>query len=88
MRLAVRYQGRVQGVGFRATTRELAARSPVTGWVRNEPDGSVMLEVQGTAEQVEAVLSALEQTMGRVIRTIDRTPIAECPEETAFVIRR
>jgi acylphosphatase len=52
-RLQVR--GRVQGVWFRESMRQEAARLGVTGWVRNRPDGSVEAVVQGTAEAVDAI---------------------------------
>ena len=42
--------GEVQGVGFRYTTRTLAQKHPVKGWVRNQPDGTVRMEVEGAAE--------------------------------------
>ena len=48
--------GRVQGVGFRYTALHEAQRLGVTGWVMNEPDGSVRLVAQGT----DAAVSALE----------------------------
>jgi acylphosphatase len=55
----VYYSGTVQGVGFRATTAHLARTYPVTGWVRNLPDGRVQLLVEGPAERVEAFLLAV-----------------------------
>ncbi len=48
--------GRVQGVFFRASTRDAARAAGVTGWVRNRPDGSVEAEVQGTPAAVEQVV--------------------------------
>ena len=42
-----RFYGRVQGVGFRYKLRHLAASYGVTGWVRNEYDGSVTAQMQG-----------------------------------------
>jgi len=51
LRLAVR--GAVQGVGFRPYVYRLAVEHELTGWVSNDPQG-VSLEVEGTAEQVEA----------------------------------
>ncbi len=55
----VYYSGRVQGVGFRATTVDLARGRPVTGWVKNLPDGRVQLLVEGTEQDVEAFLQAV-----------------------------
>lgn len=46
----------MQGVGFRWFVREAARRLELPGWVRNEPDGSVCLEVAGAP----AVLAELE----------------------------
>ena len=51
--------GRVQGVGFRWYTRDAAARLGLAGWVANLPDGSVAVEVSGTAIAIENFLSAL-----------------------------
>lgn len=69
IRTAVRYLGTVQGVGFRATARSIAEPRPVTGLVRNEPDGSVWLEAQGQPGDVQAFLDALARTMqGRIVQ--------------------
>ena len=46
-RVHMRVVGRVQGVGFRWTCRKVAVNLGLTGWVRNEYDGSVSLELQG-----------------------------------------
>ncbi len=48
--------GRVQGVGFRAGARHKARRLHLTGWVQNQTDGSVRMEVEGEDLQVEAFL--------------------------------
>lgn len=89
MRVRVQYQGRVQGVGFRATMREVALRvGGVTGWVRNEDDGSVTAEFQGSADAVAAVRGALRERMGRFIRAERDEPVATVAGETGFVIER
>ena len=53
-RLQIFYSGRVQGVGFRYTTKALAAGYEVTGLVRNLPDGRVELIAEGARDELEA----------------------------------
>ena len=53
------FYGEVQGVGFRWYAMKAAEAAGITGWVRNEYDGSVSMELQGTADQIEAVLEML-----------------------------
>jgi acylphosphatase len=87
-RFSVRYQGLVQGVGFHATAQALAARHGVTGWVRNEPDGSVLLEVQGATAAVDAYLDAVRDAMAGCVRSESRAPVATINGETGFHVRR
>ena len=60
VRLSARITGRVQGVGFRNFTRTRARRLGVTGWVRNERDGSVRLEAEGTRETLDSLVEAVQ----------------------------
>ena len=53
--------GRVQGVFFRATTREQAILFGLTGWVRNLPDGRVEVMVSGDEEQVDQLRNWLKR---------------------------
>jgi acylphosphatase len=53
--------GQVQGVFFRASTREAAKRLGLTGWVCNLPDGRVEVLACGEREALTALLSWLEQ---------------------------
>lgn len=46
-RVTIRISGKVQGVWFRASTKQKAQELNLTGWVRNEPDGSVAAEAEG-----------------------------------------
>jgi acylphosphatase len=56
------FEGRVQGVGFRFSVKEIAQGFDVAGWVANVPDGRVQLEVQGTAEEVEQFFEAISHS--------------------------
>jgi acylphosphatase len=59
----VRYSGRVQGVGFRYTAQQLAEQFPVSGYVRNLPDGDVEVVAEGSPEDVAAFLTAIARQM-------------------------
>ncbi len=56
-----RVRGRVQGVGFRYYTRHAASLYGITGWVRNEPDGSVLVRAEGTPDQLQKMKEFLEE---------------------------
>ncbi len=60
-RVSARITGRVQGVGFRNFTRRRARRLDVTGWVRNESDGSVRLEAEGPTDALESLVEAVHE---------------------------
>jgi len=55
-RAHVYVSGRVQGVFFRATTRDRADEVGVDGWVKNLPDGRVEAVFEGTEAQVEELV--------------------------------
>ena len=77
MKTAVRiyYEGRVQGVGFRWTVKNLAQGFDVTGSVRNLPDGRVELDVAGEREEVEAFLEEIvESELKAHIRGVESVP--------------
>ncbi len=70
------FSGRVQGVGFRYSTHRVASRYEVTGYVKNLPNGSVEVLLQGTKANVQACLDDLQNTMSGYIR---QTQINERP---------
>lgn len=68
-RAQVIYSGRVQGVGFRYSTREVACGFEVTGFVQNLPDGRVKLVGEGAEPEVQAFLDAVDAShLGSYIR--------------------
>ncbi len=87
-RRRVLYSGRVQGVGFRVTAVGVARGRPVTGWVRNEPDGRVYLEVQGEPAALDDYLAQLRSAMSHNIRGTDAAAIPVEDGESDFSIRR
>ena len=52
IRLHLTWSGTVQGVGFRWTNKNVADKRGLTGWVENQPDGSVEMEIQGTPDRI------------------------------------
>lgn len=67
--------GHVQGVFFRATCKKEALRSGVSGWARNEPDGSVRALFEGPAKAVESMLDWCRR--GPSGAAVDRTQVVE-----------
>jgi acylphosphatase len=57
--MCIFYSGHVQGVGFRYSTKTVAAGFEVTGTVRNLPDGRVELTAEGTRAELEAFRAAV-----------------------------
>ena len=70
------FHGWVQGVGFRYRAIQAANRNGAAGWVRNDPDGTVTMEIQGTEEQIDNVIIAIER--GGYIR-IDSMDVKTIP---------
>ena len=60
------FSGHVQGVGFRWRAKKAADLYGCTGWVRNDWNGTVSMEIQGTEEQIDNTIQAIQK--GRFIR--------------------
>ncbi len=61
-RLTVHFSGRVQGVGFRATVRQIACGYDVNGTICNLSDGRVELIGEGQREELEAFVTGIEES--------------------------
>ena len=65
------YRGRVQGVGFRWSAQDAARRAGVTGWVRNNPEGTVEVVSEGEEKDICSFLEYLKEEMDRYISSSD-----------------
>ena len=84
VRKRIVFEGWVQGVGFRYRARNAAEHYGCTGWVRNEFDGSVTMEIQGEEADIDAVILAIERgTYGR-IENMRVKDLPVDPEEYGF----
>ena len=84
IRKRIVFSGWVQGVGFRYRARHAAELLGATGWVRNEYDGSVTMEIQGTEEQIDGVSLAIERGRYVKIENMDVRTIPVVPHEQGF----
>lgn len=75
----VRVSGRVQGVYYRATARREGALRGLRGWVRNEPDGSVRLHLEGDAGAVDAMLDWCR--VGPPAAEVSRLTVEDAPAD-------
>lgn len=80
------FRGRVQGVGFRYTTRQIAGHYAVTGFVRNCPDGTVELFIQGEADEIENCIAEIHSEFAGYVRDTQIEPAAFSPRSTDFRI--
>lgn len=78
--------GRVQGVGFRYRAKYAAQSLGLTGWVENETDGSVKMEVQGLAEQIDSLLPLIVRSDYIHITDMRIRQIPIDPWERSFAI--
>lgn len=88
LRITTIFRGRVQGVGFRATTAACARGFPITGFVRNEADGSVLCVAEGRLEDLEAFLDDIHHAMSRNIDAVESERGPATGEFAAFSVRR
>jgi acylphosphatase len=80
----VKITGRVQGVGYRAWVQGEALDLGLTGWVRNENDGSVQALVVGTDGSVADILERFRKgPPGAIVRSVEQhdTSLAEPPTD-------
>ncbi len=83
-----RISGKVQGVSYRVWTRGEAVRLGLTGWVRNESDGSVSALIAGADAAVAAMIDRLWQgPRGAVVSRVEIEDISgEAPADFRIIV--
>lgn len=86
----VMFEGRVQGVGFRYTVKDLARGFEVVGSVKNLPDGRVELLVMGAADEVRDFIHEIvvESPVASGIKQHSIEAIPPIEQQSGFVIVR
>ena len=80
------FQGRVQGVGFRYTAQQAARQYRLTGFVRNLPDGTVEMFLQGPTQDLDNCLQDLQDSFAGYIHETQVEPATYSPRYTDFRI--
>jgi acylphosphatase len=75
------FTGRVQGVGFRFTARRAAQRRQLTGYVRNMPNSSVEMLVQGAPVDIDDCIQDIKEYFSGYIKEVK---IQEMPVDTKY----
>ena len=81
------FTGRVQGVGFRYKASHVANQYRLTGYVKNEYDGSVSMEIQGTEQEIYMFLKELASDRYIDIYELDKERIPLDEDERSFIVQ-
>ena len=86
-RVAIRVFGRVQGVFFRQTTKEVAEKLGLTGWVRNEPGSSVFIVAEGEENELQKLIEWCKKgTEETHVKSVGVTWYSDADEFSEFQI--
>src|ERR1051325_4435467 len=86
-RRVVHFSGRVQGVGFRYTVKNIVLPHSIRGYVRNLPDGRVELVMEGPDSEMDEIVQAIGQKMAGFVRKVDSNTLPASGEFAGFDIR-
>lgn len=85
--LRIIYSGRVQGVGFRYTTRHISGRYDVYGYVKNLPDGTVEVVATGPASELAGFMAEVAEAMRGYIAESCSEPYVSAETFRGFRVR-
>jgi len=85
--LKIRVKGRVQGVGFRYNTRRMAQKYDISGYVKNEPEGTVYIEASGEEEAMDRFVLWCHK--GPAWARVDKVEVQEIPnlKNDGFIVK-
>ncbi len=83
---SVFFSGRVQGVGFRYQTLQVAKQFEVSGFVRNLSDGRVQLEAEGGESEVKGFVAEVKDQLSVFIRQTESSSERRAPRFKGFTI--
>lgn len=81
------FSGRVQGVGFRYQSLQVAKEFDVSGCVQNLPDGRVQLDAEGALGEVRDFVAAVQERLASYIRKAEFTETRREPQFQGFAMR-
>lgn len=84
VRRRYRFYGLVQGVGFRYEAMGVASRLSLVGWVKNEHDGSVAIEIEGAPNYIDSFIMAMRAVRRFNITEIEMDELPLLGTETKF----
>ena len=87
IRRRFRFSGLVQGVGFRYEALRIASQLDLAGWVQNQGDGSVVVEIEGRANYIDAFLLSVKAVPRFDITDIQAEDLPLSNGETSFKMR-
>ncbi|MBQ9828302.1 MAG: acylphosphatase [Lachnospiraceae bacterium] len=86
-RVRITFYGRVQGVGFRYRAYHIARALGITGYVRNNYDGTVEVELQGSSEAIDTFYGMINNQRYIDIEYMDIRDMEPVSDERGFGIR-
>ncbi len=81
------FTGRVQGVGFRWRNFRYARQHGLSGWVQNQDDGTVLLEIEGEEEKLKKFMQYLKNNPGYAVITSQICEEIKPEGDKKFIIR-
>lgn len=77
------FSGRVQGVGFRYLTKQIALGFDVVGWIKNNRDGSVELRIMGEEDEISDFIAEISEeselaSLIKEFRVLEIEPLVDC----------